>query len=353
VQAGNGHTLDLHEFLLTPRGTALVTIYSRARRDLRSLGGLADAQVTEGIVQEIDVETGKVLFEWHSLDHVEPSESYRKPPTDPAQSHDYFHINSVEEDERGDLVVSARNTSAIYKIDKRTGDVVWRLGGKESDFEMGPGTQFGIQHDARWRGPDRLQVFDNANEDKGTQRPSSVKILALDERRKRATLVKRYPQPDGLWAESQGNAQPLDDGGVLAGWGSTGAFSRLDADGRPLFDAHLPAEYDSYRSYLGEWSARPETLPAVAALRDDDQVTVSASWNGATEVRGWRVHAGPTAEDQRPIGDVARWSGIETTLVRSTPEPFVSVEALDADGRTLGRSAAIRPRVIPPGTRGG
>jgi hypothetical protein len=344
VRAGNRQTADLHEFALTDRGTAFLTIYSRSRRDLRAMGGLRDAQVTEGIVQEVDVATGRVLFEWHSLDHVDPAESFRRPTRDPDESFDYFHINSVEEDEDGDLLVSARHTSAVYAIDRETGDVRWRLGGRRSDFTLGEGAGFGLQHDARWLGDGSLQLFDNAPEATGggAQEASSVKRLALDERAMTATLRDRFGQPDGMWAESQGNAQALDDGRVLAGWGSTGAFTLFRADGEVLFDAHLPAEYDSYRASTARWTGRPPTRPAIRVARDGEQVTVSASWNGATEVRAWQVLAGAGAGSLRPVGRPAAWRDLETTVVRASSAPVVAVAALDGSGATLATSPAVR-----------
>jgi hypothetical protein len=343
VQAGNGKTADLHEFLLTDRDTALVTIYSRARRDLRALGGRRDAQVTEGIVQEIDVATGRVLFEWHSLDEVDPSESVQPLPKGAGDSYDYFHINSVAEDADGDLLVSARHTSAIYKIDRETGRLAWRLGGKRSDFALGPGASFGLQHDARPLGGGVLQLFDNGDKaDRGRQPASSVKRLRLDEDAMRATLVERFDQPDGLWAESQGNADATGDGGVLTGWGSTGAFSLFARDGGLLFDAHLPAAYDSYRAHLGRWTGRPAAPPAIHVTRDGQQVTVDASWNGATEVRAWQVLAGASPDALQPVGDLAEWADWETTIVRATPAAYVAVAALDASGARLSTSRAVR-----------
>jgi hypothetical protein len=342
IRAGNGLSADLHEVLLTPRGTAWLTIYSRARRDLRPLGGAADAQVTEGVVQEVDVATGRVLFEWHSLDEIDPSESYMKPQED-QESFDYFHINSVEELEDGDILVSARHTSAVYRIDRETKRIVWRLGGKRGDFEMGEGTDFGLQHDARDLGDGVVQIFDNAAEDERDQTPSSVKRLRLDEEEMTARLVQRFDQPDGMWAQSQGNAQALRDGGVMAGWGSTGAFSRFDREGDLVFDAHLPAEYDSYRAHLARWVGTPATTPAIRAKREGDQVTVAASWNGSTEVERWQVLAGESPQALRPVGGPAAWNGLETRIVRATAAPYVAVAALDGDGKTLRTSRAARP----------
>ena len=350
VRAGNGERMDLHEFLLTPRGTALLVIYSRTRRDLTAIGGLKDAQVTQGIVQEIDVETGEVLFEWRSIDDVDPSESHEEVPTKPEESYDYFHINSVDETEEGDFLVSARHTNTVYLVDRETAKVRWRLGGEKSTFEMGPGTVFGIQHDARELSDGTIQIFDNASEAEGNadQKASSVKRIRLDLRRKRATLVQKMRQPDGMWAQSQGNAQALPGGGVMAGWGSTGAFSLLDGRGRVLFDAHLPADYDTYRAFLKEWTGRPPTRPAIAVRRREQQVTVAASWNGATEVRAWQVLAGSAASDLKPVGRPAPWSGLETTTVRQTVEPYIAVAALDGEGRTLKTSRAVRRPMEKP-----
>jgi hypothetical protein len=350
VQAGNDRTADLHEFLLTPRGTALLTIYSRARRDLSALGGARDAQVTQGIVQEVDVESGRVLFEWRSLDDVAPEESHRPLPEDPSGSYDYFHINSVDEDADGDLLVSARHTSAIYEIDRGSGRVRWRLGGERSDFDLGRGAGFGLQHDARYLDGGVIQVFDNADEatDGEEQEISSVKRLRLDRRRMRASLVERFEHPGAMWAESQGNAVALEDGGVLAGWGSTGAFTRFDAAGEVLLHGHLPAHYDSYRAYLARWDGRPETRPAVHVRREKEQVTVAASWNGATGVDAWQVLAGPGPDRLEALGAPASWAGLETVTVRETAEPYLAVAALDRAGRTLATSAAVEVPEPPP-----
>ena len=129
VQAGNGMSPDIHEFKITPRNTALIT----TSREIRVKG----RRVLEGGVQELDIKTGRVLFDWRSIDHVRLVESYYHLPKDPGRIFDYFHVNSVETDHDGNLIVSARNTHTIYKISRRTGKVLWRLGGKRSDFTLG------------------------------------------------------------------------------------------------------------------------------------------------------------------------------------------------------------------------
>jgi hypothetical protein len=125
------------------------------------VGGPKDGRVAQGIVQELEIESGEVLFEWHSLDHVGIDETYAKVDQIPGPDLDYFHINSIEVDHDDNLIVSARSTFAVYKIDRETGEIIWRLGGKKSDFEMGPGTRFAYQHDARRQPDGTITIFDN------------------------------------------------------------------------------------------------------------------------------------------------------------------------------------------------
>ncbi|MDQ4062983.1 MAG: arylsulfotransferase family protein, partial [Actinomycetota bacterium] len=132
VQAGNGYQGNQHEFLITSQDTALFTVYNPVRRDLSALGGPKDGVVMEGVAQEVDIETGEVLFEWHSLEHVSPEESYRNPAYE--GYFDYFHINAIAVDHDANLIITARNTFAVYKVDRESGEVIWRLGGKKSDF---------------------------------------------------------------------------------------------------------------------------------------------------------------------------------------------------------------------------
>ena len=109
----------------------------------------APAQVLDSAVVEIDLANGQRVFEWHSVDHIELDETYLDPPGDSTGAYDYVHCNSIDVDHDGRLLVSARNTSAVYKIDRGTGEIVWRLGGRKSNFAMGDGADFGWQHDVR------------------------------------------------------------------------------------------------------------------------------------------------------------------------------------------------------------
>src|SRR5919112_4620562 len=166
VHAGNDYKGDMHEFLITPEDTALIPIYNKVAMDLSPVGGPEDGFAVEGVVQEVDIETGEVVFEWHSLDYVALEESYYEPALKGFyhDHYEYFHLNSIDLDRDGNLLISAKKTFAVYKLDRKTGDVIWRLGGKNSDFEMGPGTRARRQHDARRQRDGTITIFDNIGE---------------------------------------------------------------------------------------------------------------------------------------------------------------------------------------------
>jgi hypothetical protein len=259
--------------------------------DLSSVGGPKEGTMLDGIVQEVNIATGEVLFEWHSLDHVGLEESYYRPP-DLEAPFDYFHINSIAVDLDDNLLVSSRRTSAVYKVDRRSGEVFWRLGGKKSDFEMGEGARFAYQHDARRHPDGTVTIFDNRGENMNEQ--SRGIRLNLDEVAMTATLLREYTNPKEPFAIFQGNVQTLPPGNVFVGWGSAPYLSEFSHDGKLLFDARFPPEVESYRAFGFPWIGQPNGDPALAAeRRPDDEVTLYASWNGATEVATWEVLASP------------------------------------------------------------
>ena len=337
--AGNDLNGDHHEFIITERDTALITIYKEVPWDLSPYGGSGTREVAEGIVQEIDIETGEVLFQWRSLDHVAIEESHGELPEDPTTPFDYFHINSIDVDDDDNLLVSARRTFAVYKIDRETGEVIWRLGGKKSDFTMGEGTETLYQHDARRQPDGTITLFDNGG--MYVSEESRVVSIQTDTETMTATMTRELTHPDGVLSVTQGNAQRLPNGNLFVGWGSEPVFSEFSGSGELLFSARLPADVESYRAFRHPWTGRPDTLPALAAApAPDEGVTLYASWNGATEVKNWEVLTGPVLDRLEPVGSVPR-IGFETNIEVRTGEALVSVRALDASGQVLGTSKAV------------
>jgi hypothetical protein len=342
VRGAHGYRPDIHEFALTKRGTALVTVYRTVTRDLSSVGGPRRGRVVEGIVQEIDVATGRLRLEWHSLGHVSLKESYEPLPSNPRQAWDYFHINSIDVDADGNLLVSARHTWAVYKLGRRSGRIIWRLGGKRSDFALGRGVHFAWQHDARAQGKNVLRIFDNAAATKPVRAHSRIITISLHPRTRRAQLVRSIVHPKGLSSGTQGNASLLANGDTFVGWGSQRYFSEFDRRGRLIFDGHLPRGYDSYRAYRSPWVGTPNSRPSLAATADGlGHVTAYASWNGATEVATWQVLAGATPAAMAPVGSPSPPGGLETAITVATPDPYVAVAARDSAGTLLRTSPAV------------
>jgi Arylsulfotransferase (ASST) len=333
VQAVNGLRGDLHEFVLTPRGTALLTSYVVTHADLTSAGGSRDGSIQDAIFQEIDLASGELLLEWHSLGSVPPEESYAPVTTD----WDFFHINSVDMDGDGNLLVSSRSMHTIYKVDRK-GSIVWRLGGKSSDFEMGEGTRFAWQHHARRQADGTLTVFDNGATP-AVEPLSRGLILDIDETAMTVGLLRQYTHP-GILAGSQGSVQLLANGNVFVGWGAVPRVSEFQHSGRLVFDAVLGEKYESYRAFRMPWTGTPAQAPALAVKGAGRGMTAYASWNGATQVRSWQLLAGSQANALSPAAS-ARATGFESALRTGSAGPYFAVSALDQWGRTLGSSNVV------------
>jgi hypothetical protein len=278
VQAGNGYSADGHEFLITPWNTALILSYTTGTANLTSIGGPADQTVVNGIVQEVDIRTGKVLFQWDSADHVPYSQSEQPLPALASTPWDWFHVNAVKVDTNGNLLIDARDTWTTYEVSLRTGAIEWQLGGKASSFTLKAGQGqvlndagdiFAWQHDPEAHGHGVYTFFDNESAGAGNTGTGSTAELGysraitvrLNLRTKVATLVSSDNQPEGLIAPSQGNAELLRGGGLFVGWGSLPYFSQFSANGTLLFNAEFPAGVNTYRAYRLPWHPDAPSVP--------------------------------------------------------------------------------------------
>jgi arylsulfotransferase ASST len=334
VRAGNGYDMDLHELRLDRGRDALFTIY---RPVLIHAPGTPAGTLTsaiDAIVQQVDVATGLVVWEWHALGHIPLRESYAT--TRNSAAYDAFHINSIQPMPGGRVLLSARNTSAVYAVDRATGRIAWRLGGKASDFRLGRGARFWFQHDVQWHRGDRISMFDDEAGPPQKAPASRGLVLRLDRRRRTATVARSLRRAPDTSAQSEGSTQLQPGGRVFVGFGSTPFFSEFAASGRLLFDAQLPDGDGSYRILRFAWRARPATRPRVAVERTDpSHATVAVSWNGATEVARWDVLAGG-----RRVASAAR-AGFETTIPVATTASTLVVRALSARGAVLGTSRPV------------
>jgi hypothetical protein len=343
VRAGAGERMDFHEFQLTPQGTALIDCYRPARQDTRGVpGGRRHALVMRNTIEEIDVATGKVLFRWVANRHIAPQESYLA--AQPGVPYDYIHVNSVNLAADGDLIVSARHTHTIYEVDRRTGAIVWRLGGKRSDFHMGRGTRTRWQHDAVPHPDGTITAFDNEADEPTPHRQSRGVQLRVDAAHHRVTLVRQWRHDPAQLSVSQGDLQLQPNGDALIGWG--GGARNLTEYG-PSGDVRWEARFarrdvETYRAYRFPWSGLPHQRPRAVVQRSGGTTTVYASYNGATGATAWRVLGGPSMHALTPRVTAAHRS-FETRMTYAGRDAVVVVEALDAGGAVLGTSKPQRP----------
>ncbi|MBA3807861.1 MAG: hypothetical protein H0X28_05650, partial [Solirubrobacterales bacterium] len=342
IPGGNGLKADLHELQIAPHAVAYITAYNPIRCDLSTVKGSRGGAILDTAIQEIDLRSGLIRWEWHSLDHIGASESEVETPTD-TTPWDYFHLNSIALEPGGDLLLSARSTWAGYRLQGASGRVLWRLGGNSSTFRMGPGTRMAWQHDGRLLADGDLTFFDDGSNPPIHHQSRAVRIR-LDLKAHAARLISSLTHRDPpLLAASQGNMQTLPDGNTLVGYGGVPAISEYARDGSLLFDAHQPYDMSFYRAYRFPWSGRPQTPPALLASRNNtgEETLVHASWNGASDVASWRVLAGKQPGALAAKATV-RAAGFETST--SLPERFdyVAVQALDAAGHPLATSKTQR-----------
>lgn len=340
IKAGNGYRADLHEVRITPEGTAWIDAFDPIETSLASVHGPSSGVLTDSVVQEIDVKTGLVMWEWHTLGHIAISESNNPVPSN--FPWDYAHLNSADPGPSNDVLVSVRNTWTLYDVDIATGRFRWRLGGRHSSFRLGAATRFYWQHDAEFQPGGLISLFDNGS-DPPKEKQSRGLLLRPDGSSHTVSLVRQYANPTKtLLAESQGNALSLPGGDWLLGYGRLPNFTEFDAAGHVLLDGTLGRDVQNFKTFLSPWTGRPTTSPAIVArAAGAGAISVAVSWNGATDVASWRVLAGASAGVLVPVASAAK-HGFETTIAVPSAGPFVSVQALDSSGAVIGASRVLK-----------
>ena len=340
--------IDMHEFRITSQGHALVGIYEPVTTTVNR----HRVRVAQYVVQELSlvrgprgIHTGRVLFQWRSLRHVPVSETYA---FDPGKGGvwDYFHGNAIAQDRDGNLLISGRNTWAIYKVSVRTGRILWQVGGK-GDSRLGH--PWCYQHDIDPIGPNEYSLFDDGGIGPGclagsSEHASRGLIIRVDPSQRPAglTLVAAFAHHPAIDAGFVGSVQRLSNGDVLVDWGKQPQVTQYSPDGKQVV-MDLSLSHQSYRAFRFRWVGTPRTKPAVAAQSTGSETNVWASWNGATQVLAWRVLAGPSPDSLVPTGRPVHRQGFETRLSLTHRYRVVAVQALGTRGHVLGTSRAVSP----------
>ncbi|OCT53951.1 Arylsulfotransferase [Cladophialophora carrionii] len=365
---GKGYKGDSHEFQITPQGTALITIYHKHKVDCTQLGLGKSCWIQDGLFQEIDIETGDLVFEWRATDHVSMLDVFSSPNrkdgygTSKKDAFDFFHLNSVDKLESGDYIISARYMHAVVCISGKTGEILWQLGGKHNDFrDLNGATDFAWQHHVRWQGNNTISLFDN-HANNVFHKPSSQSkgmIIKLDLENMTASVVQTFVHPDEILNVSQGSVQVIaESGNVLVGFGNSPTYIEYAPDGQVLCSAHFAPHIafeildfglvKSYRVFKRPWVGRPNTVPDVKVKSGRMYV----SWNGATEVSSWRLEragARDAHDDEFVTIQELERDGFETSFGLDKVGGFVRIAALDSARTAMAYSAVVK---APPSSLG-
>ncbi|GAB7354961.1 hypothetical protein MBLNU459_g5576t1 [Dothideomycetes sp. NU459] len=360
ISALGGLAADLHELVITPQGTAILTIYELYQHDLTFLGREFSPEeagmenyIWDCLFQEIDLETNELVFQWRASDHHSLTESYKEVGGYGTKESpfDWYHINSVQKDELGNYIVSARYTHSVTYINGTTGETIWVLGGKRNAFQDlsgGKATDFAWQHDASFHplttfpnllrdtiashGVSRdkngvtkqlVSLFDNAAEDQRYSNPISRGLLlevtypsvapqdgevtsAGDLNNREAAvvqsdaytvrLVQSYDHPQGVISSSQGSFQVVPDTinkgdpKIMLGYGYNAVWTEYAANGAVLCDNHFATNYSWERGDVQSYRTFKYNWvgkPLQPPAAALGDEVVFVSWNGATEVTTW------------------------------------------------------------------
>jgi Arylsulfotransferase (ASST)/Secretion system C-terminal sorting domain/Bacterial Ig-like domain len=261
-RCGNGYSTDMHELQILDNGHALMLSSDDQKVDMSAIvaGGNREATVAGLIVQELDREKN-VVFQWRSWDHFQITDATHTDFT--AATVDYVHGNALELDQDGNLLLSCRHMDEITKISRETGEILWRLGGKNNQFTfVNDSLGFSHQHALRRLPNGHLTLFDNGN----FHNPPFSRAVEyeLDEQQKTATLVWQYRNTPDIYGEAMGYVQRLDDGNTLIGWGATNpTVTEVSPSGKKVFELAFDDGIFSYRAFRFPW--KDEILPVAAA----------------------------------------------------------------------------------------
>ncbi|MGB3075805.1 MAG: arylsulfotransferase family protein [Chitinophagales bacterium] len=311
AQCKNGYELSTndHDVMMYPDGHILLQAYENTVTDMTAYGGLTNAVVQYLVLQELD-QNKEVVFEWRSEDHFQFTDANQYTPLTNLNV-DYVHGNSVERDFDGNILISCRNMDELTKINRETGEIIWRMGGENNQFTFindNNVKHFASQHDLRRIENGNITIFNNGN--KMTPQVSSAKEYQLDEINKTATLVWYYEHPDvngiKVYGTATGNAQRLPNGNTMIDWGlvANGVPNQTEVD----YNKNIVWEMSfdsigqkSYRVHKYDWDPCSRITGYTMTANPKPSKT-TLSWAPATGVKKYKLR-------YRPLGP-SNWTTV-------------------------------------------
>ena len=395
VHVEEGFDLNMHEFNVVDNGTRILTMRTAVKDQDISIPATDTKKGYDGPCkiryvgfEERDADTLEVTFSWMSEDRLWLEDTmyddgpWKRFCTEPS-GWDYIHCNSIDKFSDGDFLLACRHSDTVYKISHRTGEIVWRLGGKSNDFDWADRkhdddladyetVQFRGQHDVKVfeSAPNYaiISMLDNAwrpGRNKKSGDFSRGLLIQVKTNQDRAKILQEYPHPQRELIQGRGSMQVLPNGNAFCGFTHNSYVAEYAHDGTVLMEAQLRPEMKSYRGYKFPWVGHPVEPPDVYAVafaeegEKEYKMLVYVSWNGATEVRTWNIYsAHADGKGRGTKGELLTSTpktGFETAITYNGYAAHVTVEALDRDGNVLdyGTSevtATVGPAALTDGT---
>lgn len=342
----NGFTIDIHEFQMLDNGDYLISGKSDSIVDLSAyiLDGSAGSDTTHirgFTIQRFDPVTHNLLFQWNSNDHIDPIESYEVNYGYNIADFDYCHGNAVELDSDGNYLISFRHTNSIYKIDGVTGNVIWKLGGKNSSFVFTNDLGFSGQHDIRRLPNGNVSIFDNGN--MSSSQLSRAVEYVLDTIAWEATMVWEYFYNSTLFSKAMGNNHTTSDDFHLINYGRifrpSPSFVLIDDNDDLISEMYYTDTVYSYRSFA--YNDPPSfNRPNVACENNSGLITLTADagfdnylWsNGGTAAS---IVVSDTGVYQVYVNKGIGMLGSEPVVIEDVNTFCISNSLLELDGMQL------------------
>ncbi|RJE24332.1 Arylsulfotransferase ASST [Aspergillus sclerotialis] len=353
IRGANDLAVDLNDFHITRDDTALLTVRNHVQTDLQSVDRPEDGWIVDGVFQEVNIETGELLFQWQAAEHFNFTEAYPELEDTGTEANpwDFFHISGLDKDEKGNFLVSSASMNCLAYIDGQSGDVIWKVGGKDNMFEdLSDGDTTTIIQPYRARFTEdgnAITLFDT------TESASRGLFLDVDQEKMTVQVRYQYLNPTDLTTKFGGSVQLLDNSNVLVSYGSSAAWTEYSLEGNPLCEVHFGSAFQFNDDRIASqhvskhaWTGHPKTPPTLKLIGYEAVV----SWNGATEVVTWALEGSSTIptnkknlSEQFTLITAQFKEGFETVLSipPDTSEHVFRVVAFDRDGNPLGSSDPV------------
>ncbi len=309
-QVPEGYDYDVHELRLLPNGNYLMIVMDVQEMDLTYLGGQPDCRVRGNHVAELDAGDNLVFF-WRSWDYFDVADAVHEDPT--GGGIDYIHMNSIDVDLDGHIIISSRHLSEITKINHQTGDIIWRLGGENDYFTwVNDSNRISYQHDARVLPNGNITLFDNGN----NREPEFSRALELsvDTTTWQVTKIWEYRSNPGEVIPVMGNVQRLPNGNTGIYWGFK--FNEVQPDMSDAFELNLDLHYISWSDKVHRffWKSKA-VLPYLVIEPYPDRIRLIFNKFGDTSIREYRIYTRTDTSAEQ--------------LLASTSETFINLRGLE------------------------